>query len=417
MFKKIPGTRDILPDQVASWQGIEETSRSLFALYNYKEIRPPLIEEAGLFNRSLGDTAEIVQKQMFLIQKAEDEYALRPEGTASIVRAYVENNLDKTAGFEKFFYIGPMFRMERPQKGRLRQFHHIGCEAIGSRDPALDVEVISMADTLLRAFNIEGYTMVINSLGCANDRKEFSASLNAALKNHLPALCEDCKVRFDRNILRILDCKNESCKAIVKGLSLQNAHLCRQCAQDFQRVQKGLTSVGVRFEVSPYLVRGLDYYTGTVFEIKHHNLGPQQDALGAGGRYDTLVKELGGPDTGAIGFAFGVERLLLASHNPPSRPSAKLVYIIPLGDAAREHGIILLHTLRKNGILADTDYENRSLKGAMRRANDLQAAFCLIIGDDELKKNTVMCKNMATSKQKEVTESELINFLGAGCRG
>ncbi|MFA5362670.1 MAG: histidine--tRNA ligase [Candidatus Omnitrophota bacterium] len=411
MFKKIPGTRDILPEQVSSWQKIEDISRRLFALYNYTEIRPPLIEEAGLFNRSLGDAAEIVQKQMFLIQKGDDVYALRPEGTASIVRAYVENNLDKTAGFEKFFYMGPMFRMERPQKGRLRQFHHIGCEAIGSRDPALDVEVISLSDTLLRAFSIEGYTIVLNSLGCANDRNEFGISLQQSLKSHLPALCEDCKIRFERNIMRILDCKNESCKTIVKTLSLQNAHLCNGCKQDFEQVQNGLTALGVPYEVSPYLVRGLDYYTGTVFEIKHHNLGPQQDALGAGGRYDNLVKELGGPETGAIGFAFGMERLLLAAQNPPVRSAEKLVYIIPLGEAARQHGITLLHNLRKNNIFADTDYENRSLKGAMRRANDLKAGFCLIIGDNELKKSTIMCKNMATGEQKEVPETELVKYL------
>ncbi|MDD2702950.1 MAG: histidine--tRNA ligase [Candidatus Omnitrophica bacterium] len=411
MFKKIPGTRDILPDHVSSWQGIEDVSRRLFSLYNYKEIRPPLIEEAGLFNRSLGDAAEIVQKQMFLIQKAEDVYALRPEGTASIVRAYVENNLDKTAGFEKFFYIGPMFRMERPQKGRLRQFHHIGCEAIGSRAPELDVEVISMADNLLRAFSIEGYTIVINSLGCAEDRKHFGGFLKDALNDHLPALCEDCRVRYGRNILRILDCKNEGCKAIVNNLSLQNAHLCDVCRDDFEQVRNGLKVLGVNHEVSPCLVRGLDYYTGTVFEIKHPTLGPQQDALGAGGRYDNLVKELGGPETGAIGFALGVERLLLAAQNPPVRPAAKLVYIIPLGEDARQHGIILLHTLRKNNISADTDYESRSLKGAMRRANDLKACYVLIIGDDELKKNTVMCKDMAAGKQEEIPETGLVEYL------
>lgn len=411
MFKKIPGTRDILPEQVFAWQRIEEISRGLFSFYNYKEIRPPLIEEAGLFNRSLGDAAEIVQKQMFLIQKAEDQYALRPEGTASIVRAYIENNLDKTSGFEKFYYIGPMFRMERPQKGRLRQFHHIGCEAIGSKDPALDIEVISLADKLLRAFSIEGYKIILNSLGCLKDRRELADSLQKSLKDHLPALCEDCKVRFERNILRVLDCKNESCKAIVKTLALENAHLCPECKHDFELVQNGLTGLGVEYQVSPYLVRGLDYYTGTVFEIKHHQLGPQQDALGAGGRYDNLVKELGGSDTGAMGFAFGVERLLLALQTAIEPAVSKLVYLICLGEAARKHGIILLDSLRKNNIPADTDYENRSLKGAMRRANDLKARFVLIIGDDELKKNVIMCKDMASGEQKEVAEAEIINHL------
>ncbi|MDD5669644.1 MAG: ATP phosphoribosyltransferase regulatory subunit, partial [Candidatus Omnitrophica bacterium] len=215
MFKRVPGTRDILPDQIKQWQKIEQVSRRVFSLYNYLEIRPPLIEESSLYQRSLGDATEIVQKQMFLIQKGEDSYALRPEGTASIVRAYIENNLDKTGNLFKSYYMGPMFRMERPQKGRYRQFHHIGCEVIGSRSPELDIEIIALADQLLRSYPVTGYSIVINSLGCPEDKKRLTVQLREKLQSNLPDLCDDCKVRFEQNVLRILDCKNEGCKEIV----------------------------------------------------------------------------------------------------------------------------------------------------------------------------------------------------------
>ncbi|MGE5307600.1 MAG: histidine--tRNA ligase [Deltaproteobacteria bacterium] len=403
MFKRITGTRDILPEQTGWWQKIEAISRKVFFLYDYQEIRPPLIEEASLFNRSLGETAEIVQKQMFLIHREDESYALRPEGTASIVRAYVENSLDKSRGFSKFFYMGPMFRMERPQKGRLRQFHHIGCEAIGSRDPEIDIEVITLADSLLKAYGISGYTVVINSLGCPEDRKKLSASLRERLKAVREGLCDDCKLRYEKNILRILDCKNEECRRLVSWPSEAGGCLCTECSAHFDRVKRGLDVLKVNYQVSPTLVRGLDYYTGTVFEFKHPGLGPQQDALGAGGRYDNLVKELGGPDLGAIGFAFGVERLQLASEQTPqAQPKAELSFVIPLGEAARQPAFELLYSLREQGIQADTDYEGRSLKSSLRRANDLGARFALILGEDELKEHSVMVKDLAAGKQEKV---------------
>ena len=411
MFKRVTGTRDILPDQVAWWQKIEEISRTIFSLYNYKEIRPPLVEEAGLFNRSLGEATEIVQKQMFLIQREEESYALRPEGTASIVRAYIENNLDKTAAFQKLYYIGPMFRMERPQKGRQRQFHHIGCEAIGSKEPGIDVEVIALADALLKGFGISGYRTVINSLGCPQDRKRLGALIREKLAQKLSGLCEECKVRYERNTLRILDCKNEPCREAVKSLEL-NDFLCEPCRSHFTRVREGLDCLKIAYEVSPNLVRGLDYYTGTVFEFKHEGLGPQQDALGAGGRYDTLVKELGGPELGAIGFAFGVERLLLASGEQMRESAAACqVYLITLGEQARQAGIPLLAELRSAGISADTDYENKSLKASMRRANDLGCLTVLILGDDELKENCVMIKDMAKGGQEKLPLGQLTAHL------
>jgi len=411
MFKRVPGTKDILPEEVILWQGIEETSRNIFSLYNYKEVRPPLIEEAALFNRSLGESAEIVQKQMFLIKNKKDLYCLRPEATASIVRAYIENNLDKTLGFIKLYYIGPMFRLERPQKGRLRQFHHIGCEAIGSHDPGLDVEVISLADNLLKSLPIDDYKIKINSLGCTKDKKELNVIIHKALKDKLPKLCADCRVRFKKNTLRILDCKNEACREIVRTLDIRDAHLCPGCKAHFSEVKKGLDSLKINYEVMPHLVRGLDYYTGTVFEIAHEKLGAQ-DALGAGGRYNNLVKELGGPDAGAIGFAFGVERLLLVTKSPTQQATGqKLTYLISLGEKAKSEGLKLLDNLRKERIACDTDYEGRSLKAAMRRANDLGARFVLILGENELNKNVVTLKDMSSGEQKEIKPENLIQEL------
>jgi histidyl-tRNA synthetase len=410
MYKRVAGTKDILPQEICQWQEIEDTARRIFALFNYRECRPPLIEEAALFNRSLGQSSEIVQKQMFIIQNKEEAYALRPEGTASVVRAYIENSLDKTSAFQKLYYIGPMFRLERPQKGRLRQFHHIGCEAIGSTDASLDVETIALADRLLKEFGVQGYKIKLNSLGCLEDKKELGRLLHKELKNNLAKLCEECQRRFEGNVLRILDCKNDGCREIVSKLSLKDQYLCAPCKDHFARVTKGLDALKIEYELSPHLVRGLDYYTGTVFEISHDNLG-SQDAVGAGGRYNNLVKELGGPDTGAIGFAFGVERLLLAAGQKSEGQNKNLTYIITLGEEARIYGLKILYELRKESIPADADYEGKSLKAAMRSANDLNAKFVVIIGEDELKKDVLTLKNMESGEQKELSSRDLIKEL------
>ncbi len=412
MFKRITGTKDILPEEVFSWQTIEQISRKIFSLYNYKEIRTPLIEESVLFNRSLGEATEIVQKQMFLINNKDEIYALRPEGTASIVRAYIENNLDKITGVSKLYYTGPMFRLERPQKGRLRQFHHVGCEVIGSSGPDIDIEIISLADSLLKAYSIEGYKTKINSLGCKQDKQKLIVILQNSLKEKLDELCGDCKIRFERNILRILDCKNDKCQDIVKKLGINDSYLCAECSGHFDKVKSGLDSLNVQYEVSPFLVRGLDYYTRTVFEIKHESLGAQ-DAIGAGGRYDNLVGELGGPNLGAIGFAFGIERLLLASSFKFQVSGEKLVYLIALGEEAKPKSFQILADLRKQGVSCDINlnYDVKSLKSAMRKANDLIAGIVLIIGENELKKDVVAIKDMLLGEQKEVKTEDLIKEL------
>jgi len=410
MFKKVSGTKDILPAEVAAWQKLENTAHSIFATYNYQEIRTPIIEDAALFNRTLGTSTEIVQKQMFMIHNQDETYALRPEGTASIVRSYLENSLDKTLGFTKLYYLGPMFRLERPQKGRLRQFHHIGCEAIGSGDANLDIEIISLANQLLKGFGITDYKINLNSLGCANDKQNLSANLKKSLNNETKNLCGDCQERLKNNVLRVLDCKNEACQKIVKKLCNDQNHLCPECLTHFETVKAGLKNLGIAFQVQPLLVRGLDYYNRTVFEITHCGLG-SQDAIGAGGRYNNLVSQLGGPDLGGIGFAFGVERLLLALTDQPKESSKKLVYLITLGEAAKSEGLKILEKLRAANIASDTDYLNKSLKGAMRAANDLGANKVLILGDDELKNNLITLKDMTNATQKQIEIKNIIEEL------
>lgn len=416
LITKIQGTKDILPEECLLWQRLERVSRDVFSVYNYREIRTPVIEDASLFNRCLGELSEVVQKQMFLINNKTDIYALRPEGTAAVARSYIENNLEKTAGFSKFYYIGPMFRLERPQKGRLRQFHHIGAEVIGSAEPYLDVEIVSLAERLLSACAITDYTVNINSLGCADDKRRLIGILEKGLEDKTGRLCDDCKSRFGRNILRVLDCKNEICRGIVSQLHIRDNYLCAECKLHFSMVREGLDFLKVEYEVSPCLVRGLDYYTRTVFEIKHSSLGAQ-DAIAAGGRYDTLIEELGGPALPAMGFAFGVERLLLAAgrNKQSSVMERNLVYLISLGKDAKIAGLRLLNSLRNENIACDTDYENRSLKSGMRRANDLGAKIVLIIGDNELKNNTVSFKNMVSGEQKEVAQGNIASELKKCC--
>lgn len=410
MLNRIPGTKDILPDEAQVWQKIEETGRKIFSSYNYREIRTPIIEQAGLFNRTLGETTEIVQKQMFLIPHAQECYALRPEGTASIARAYIENHLDKSGGFLKLYYLGPMFRLERPQKGRLRQFHHLGCEAIGSKDAQIDIEIIALAEAILLGLGIKGYTLELNTLGCAKDKKGLKELLGEKLKNKLQQLCPECIQRHERNILRILDCKNKTCQGIVSGLGIAYNHLCPDCLGHFELVKSGLDLLGIKYRINPLLVRGLDYYNRTVFEIKHPGLG-SQDAIGAGGRYDRLIHELGGPDTPATGFAFGIERLLLLMDDAQAPAAGGLVYMVALGEAAKKETMRIIFDLRRQGICADMDYHARSLKASLRHASSINAKYAALIGDDELKKETVTLKNMFSGEQQEIKIKDLARIL------
>ena len=406
MFKAIRGTKDILPAEACLWQTIEEKARDIFSLYGYRQIRTPIIEEASLFSRSLGKSSEIVQKQMFQIQRDKEVFVLRPEATAAVVRSYIENNFDKKQGFAKFYYIGPMFRAERPQKGRLRQFHHLGVEAIGSLSPLLDIEVICLASKILNDSGVKNFKIQINSLGCIKDKQRLAESLRSKLASKLEKLCPNCNDRFKRNVFRILDCKEETCRKVCQGLKLEEDNLCPDCSRHFQQVKDGLKSLGVQYQVMPSLVRGLDYYTRTVFEIVHDSLG-SQDALGAGGRYDSLVSDLGGPSLGAIGFALGLERIIIAKDKTDGKQTGRLVYLIALGDAAKKEVLKLLYHLRNNKIQADTDYQDKSLKAAMRRASDLKARFVVIIGEDEIKSGLVTLKDMESGEQTRIGQAAL----------
>ncbi len=415
LFKSPRGTKDILPQESQIWRKVEESARSVFSLFAYEEIRTPIIEESKLFARSLGDLTDIVQKQMFLIKKETDTFVLRPEATASIVRSYVENTIYGSTSVSKFFYIGPMFRAERPQKGRLRQFHHIGCEAIGSYNPYLDAELICLADTILKTLGITGYEIVVNTLGCLNDKKSFGLNLREKLLPHKKSFCQDCQSRINKNVFRVLDCKNRQCKDIVLSLNLGGGHICQDCKKHFDDVISGLSLFGVSYQINPLLVRGLDYYTRTVFEITHKNLG-SQDALGAGGRYDNLVEELGGPARGAVGFALGVERLLLAksvAEGTEIEPPLLDCYIIPLGDEAFKTCVKVLQNMRDNGIKADMDYLEGSLKSKMRRADKSRSRYCVIVGDNELAKGSAVLKNMSASTQEEVMLTQLVERIRA----
>jgi len=409
------GTNDILPQHIPLWEALESKARKIFKTFAYREIRTPIYEETALFKRSLGQTSDIVNKQLLeLATEKEEGYALRPEGTASIVRCYIENSMDGKESLSKLFYIGPMFRGERPQKGRLRQFHQIGAEAIGpnSTSPYLDAEIIALAMNLLEAFGVKGAKLKINSLGSKEDKAHISQWLRGEFAKHKDELCPECQNRFERNVFRVLDCKNEACKKLV-SLLVKDLPLSQESHAYFQSVQAALKNIGIAFEVSPYLVRGLDYYTHTVFEITAEGLG-SQDAVGAGGRYSGLVHELGGNekiDYGAIGFALGMERILLARAEVASSVSSCDSYVIAMDAAYQSYAFSLVSQLRANGLSADMSYAGGSIKSQMNKANKTGAHFALILGEEEIKHGTIAIKDMKLSTQETVDIRDIIDSI------
>ena len=413
MIKKLKGTKDILPSEVKSWQRLEDISRKILKAYGYGEIRTPIIEESALFSRSVGKQTDIVTKQMYVFKdQGNRDIALRPEQTASVVRAYLENRLDKTDGFIKLFYLGPMFRSERPQKGRLRQFNQVGVEAIGSYSPYLDAEVIILLDRLLKSYGLKSPLFKINSLGCKDDKESLKSLLNKELKPNLSKLCDDCKIRYEKNILRVLDCKVPTCKSIIQSISLDNK-LCAKCNDEFNTIQSLLKRAGVNFEISAILVRGLDYYERVVFEVTVEGLGAQ-DAVAAGGRYDNLVSDLGGEATGACGFAIGIERVLesLSSvDNKIVQEERKGVFIATIGDEAYKLGFDILLKLRNNKIESNIDYQKKSLKAQMRYADKIGARYVVLLGEDEIKKGVCMIKDMSDGTQEDVEISKIVESL------
>jgi histidyl-tRNA synthetase len=396
------GTKDILPSETPIWQALEKTCQRLFDLYNYEEIRTPIFEQTELFTRSIGDTTDIVSKEMYTFQDRKGRsLTLRPEETAPVVRACLQNNLIGKDKITKLYYFGPMFRYERPQAGRQRQFHQAGVEVFGSADPLLDVEVIILAEQIFNRLGLRDLEVDINSVGCKDCRPKYIKKLNAYFKDNIKDMCGDCKKRLQVNTLRILDCKEKGCQEYIQNAPASLDTLCQECKDHFKQVIDELKALKINYKINNRLVRGLDYYTRTTFEIVSKELGAQNAVCG-GGRYDDLVKDLGGPDLPAIGFAIGLERVIELLRGRDLRVKAVTIYIATLGDAARKLGFNMLTKVRKAGFTADIDYLSRSLKAQMKAADREGAKYVYILGEDEVKKGSAVLKNMETGKQEEV---------------
>jgi histidyl-tRNA synthetase len=400
------GTTDLLADDVKRWLAVEHTARRLTHLYGYQELRTPLIEDAALFLRSVGETTDIVQKQMFRFEdRGGHDIVLRPEGTASVVRAYLEHNLHKTQGFAKLFYLGPMFRAERPQAGRFRQFHQYGVEAIGSASPWVDVEVITLCLHILRECGVTGAVVWLASMGCRKDQERSAARLRKRLAPHTSKLCQECRARFEKNVFRVLDCKNPACYELAWRLKGSPFLLCEPCAAHFDEVRRGLKDAQVLFDDSKVFARGLDYYTRTVFEVHAQGLGAQ-DAVAAGGRYDHLVEELGGPSMGAAGFAAGIERLLMATGASKAAteplPRRRGLYLAVAQPALLGEGFRFVQQLRQHSVCAMMDYDGKSLKAQLREADKTGCQLVAILGGAEVKHRSMTLKDLERGSQELV---------------
>lgn len=411
MIRGIKGVKDILPDEVRRWQTIEAAARRHSELYGFREIRVPIFEATELFARSIGATTDIVEKEMYTFQDRDGRsLSLRPEGTAGVVRAYIEHNLAASPTAQKFYYLGPMFRHERPQAGRLRQFHQFGVESFGSTSPLADVEVIALLWRFLASLYLPDLTLEVNSLGDPDDRAAYRAVLVDFLKQHESRLCENCRRRMQANPLRVLDCKTPGCKAVTADAPRITDHLSPASHRHFDDVVAGLSGLHIPYVLNPRLVRGLDYYTQTAFEITSRHLGAQ-NAVGAGGRYDGLVEALGGPKTPAVGFAVGIERVSLLLQESVLPPPRKLVYVAAFGQKGTPVGVRVLDQLRSNGITADTDYRVTTLKSHLRQADRLGASMTVILGDDEAAKDRALLRDMTTKEQEDVLLTYLADTL------
>lgn len=396
-YTSVRGMEDIMAPDIRIWQEIESLARRELEAAGYSELRTPALEETALFVRGIGETTDIVSKEMYTFSDRKGRsLSLRPEGTAPIVRAYIEHGLNSASTVHRIYYIGPMFRSERPQKGRSRQFHQIGVEVIGSNSVFADVEVIAALHDMLKAFGLSDFRIRLNSLGCKADKAAFGEALRNYLDGKRTMLCDDCKARIDKNVLRVLDCKNEACQAVVRGSPDASGNLCGDCKRDFDRLKEALKALHIPFEESKNLVRGLDYYTGTVFEVSHPALGAQ-DAIAAGGRYDNLVRDMGGPDVGAVGYALGVERVVLALKSRPTTPKpSDIVYVATMDDSSKLEGMRLAAIIRRElpGVTVLTDISEASLKSQMRNADKKMAKAVLILGEEEVKSGKVTVKAM-----------------------
>jgi len=410
MIRAVKGTRDLLPPDTAVWNRVESIAREVFHAYNYREIRTPILEEEQLFARGVGADTDIVSKEMYAFEDRDgSRLVLRPENTASVIRAYIEHRLDQRPGVQKLYYMGPMFRRERPQKGRYRQFYQIGAEAIGSESPFIDAEVIEMVTEMLTRSRLTGFTLLINSVGCRNCRPLYVEKLRRALEPVAAQLCTDCQRRAVTNPLRVLDCKVPADQPLIDTLPTILDSLCEVCQPHFAQVRAYLADRGIPFEVKPRLVRGLDYYMRTTFEVTHGDLGAQNSVLG-GGRYDGLAESLGSTvHSPGIGFSIGEDRLVMTV--PQTESSAPDVFIAPLGDAALSHAGILARDLRRENIAVEVA-ANVKLKRAMELANKSAARYALILGGDEIAAGVYTLKNMRSTEQHRVTREEIIATIG-----
>lgn len=406
------GTQDFLPGTVEVWQFIEKTARDVCRRFHYKEIRTPIFEHTELFSRGVGETTDIVEKEMYtFLDKGNRSISLRPEGTAGVVRAYVENKLYGEPDVCKLYYTGPMFRYEQPQAGRFRQFHQFGVEAFGATDPSIDAEVIALGLTIYEELGLKGVRVEINSVGNADSRGAYREALLGFLEPKRHLLCRDCQSRMDRNPLRVLDCKVD--QAHFVGVPELIDYLDEECLAHFEAVKDHLTAMGIPFSINPRLVRGLDYYTLTAFEYKAEGIGAI-DTVGGGGRYNGLVGQIGGQDQPGIGFGIGLERtaLILAAQGVElAREDELEVYLIGMGDAAEARTAALLYQLRRAGIACEKDYQNRKMKARMKSADRAQARFVAILGDDELAAEEITVKRMETGDQERVPLAGLADWI------
>ena len=408
-IQAIKGVKDILPGDIAAWHHLETVAKKLFEDYGFSEIRVPVFEYTELFARSIGASTDIVEKEMYTFEDRDGKkITLRPEGTAGVVRAFVEHKMYADNQLTKLYYLGPMFRHERPQKGRYRQFYQIGAEALGLDHPHVDIEILVMLHGLFTRLGIKDLGLQINSLGDSACRGAYRDALKNYLQAKLPTLCADCRRRYETNPLRVLDCKVDADKFGDSPVMLD--YLCGPCKIHFQTVEEGLKKLGVPFEVNPRLVRGLDYYTRTTFEFVMGHMGAQ-NTVAAGGRYDGLVKEIGGPATAGIGFALGVERAISLMDTTALQPPRPQLYIAALGEAAVDFVLPLIHGLRSSGIRVETDYTGASLKSQMKKADKSGAGHTLIVGEQELKDEKTVLRNMQTKEQVSISLSSLVEEL------
>lgn len=407
------GMTDLLPDETRKWQALEQIIRKEAAKFHFEEIRTPVLEPTELIVRGLGQLTDIVSKEIFAFQRGDTNYVLRPEMTAPVARSYVEHRLDQRGGTQKLYYIGPMFRAERPQKGRQRQFHQFGLEVIGSADPIADIEVISFMVHIYQTIGIRNTRLRINSVGDLQSREAYKKTLKAYLKPHLPSLSELSRTRFEKNPMRILDSKEPEDQPVIEQAPLIGDSLSESSREHFNMVKKLLDDLGIDFEEDPYLVRGMDYYTETAFELISPDLGAQ-DALAGGGRYDLLIEEIGGEPTPAVGFAAGMERLLIACDELGIEldPGKSLdLYIVTMGGSAREWAVPVLQQVRGMGLSATMDYQGRSLKAQMKDANRAAAIYTLIVGDHELARNRFTFRDMGASEEESLSLDEILERM------